>query len=104
MVRVQETIYRRPLGSEALVDVRFLTIRGRVIDYAVVLLAVELSEPRAVRLYDNAHGDHDMHRYNRDGVKQQAETFHRGSADEALQSAIQAVRNGYGEMIGSWRR
>lgn len=57
-----------------------------------------------VRLYDNAHQINDMHRYNREGEKQPAETFHGGSASEALQSAIETVRCGYSEMIKSWRR
>jgi hypothetical protein len=45
-----------------------------------------------------------MHRYNREGEKQPAETFHEGSASEALQSAIETVRSGYNETIESWRR
>lgn len=59
---------------------------------------------RTVRVYDNAHGVHDMHRYNRAGEKQPAEAFHDGSASEALQSALDAVRDSYREMIESWRR
>jgi hypothetical protein len=69
-----------------------------------VLLAVERGEQRAVRVYDNAHRNHDMHRYNRENVKQAPERFHRGSAGEAMRSAIAAVRGGYREMIESWRR
>jgi hypothetical protein len=89
---------------EVAVEVRFLTRRSEVIDYAIVLLSYEHDELRAVRVYDNAHGNHDMHRYNREGVKQAAETFHQGSAGEAMRSAIEAVRSGYREMIESWRR
>jgi hypothetical protein len=104
MVRVHETSYRARLDFEAAIDVRFLRQRTEVIAYAVVLLTRERGMLRAVRVYDNTHGDHDMHRYNRQGVKRAAETFHRGSASEALQSAIDAIRSGYGEMIESWRR
>lgn len=104
MVRVHETSYRTRLNFEAAIDVRFLRRRMEVVNYAVVLLVREHGELRAVRVYDNTHGDHDMHRYNREGVKQAAETFHRGSASEALRSAIEAVRSGYGKMIESWRR
>jgi hypothetical protein len=103
-MRTHETSYRTRLDFEAVIDVRFLTRRGEVIDYAVVLLVRERGELQAVRVYDNTHGDHDMHRYNREGVKRVADTFHRGSASEALQSAIEAVRSGYCEMIESWRR
>jgi len=86
------------------IDVRFLRWRRTVVDYAVVLLAYDREALRAVRVYDNTHESHDMHRYNRDGVKQPPESFHRGSAGEALRSAIETVRSGYAEMIGSWRR
>jgi hypothetical protein len=86
------------------IDVRFLRRRSEVLSYVVVLLARESGELKAVRVYDNSHGDHDMHRYNREGVKRAAETFHRGSASDALRIAIDAVRSGYGEMIESWRR
>ena len=55
-------------------------------------------------VYDNTHETHDMHRYNRNGVKKSPENFHRGSAGEAMRSAIGAVRSGYLEMIESWRR
>ncbi|MGH2855012.1 MAG: DUF7718 family protein [Solirubrobacteraceae bacterium] len=99
-----ETDYRDWLDLDAEVGVRFLTHRSEVTYYVVVLLAVDRGELWAVRVYDNAHERHDMHRYNREGVKQAAETFHQGSAAEALLSAIEAVRNGYREMIDSWRR
>jgi len=104
MVHLQETSYRDELDVEAAIDVRFSTRRDDVLDYAVVLLVEERNEWHAVRVYDNVHQVHDMHRYNRAGEKQTAETFHRGSASEALQSAIEAVRSGYSEMIESWRR
>ncbi len=99
-----ETGYRDWLDSDAAIGVRFFTRRSEVTDYVVVLLAVDRCELWAVRVYDNAHEHHDMHRYNREGVKQVAETFHQGSAGEALLSAIEAVRSGYREMIDSWRR
>jgi hypothetical protein len=104
MVRIQETKYRDRLGAEAAIDVRFFTRGREVTDYTVVLLARDVGALRAVRVYDNAHQINDMHRYNPDGEKQPAETFHSGSASEALGSAIEAVRDGYSEMIDSWRR
>jgi hypothetical protein len=103
-VLLRETSYRYELDYGVDIDVRFLRRRRTVIDYVMVLLAYEQGEWRTVRVYDNTHETHDMHRYNRDGVKQLAEPFHRGSTGEALRSAIEAVRNGYLEMIESWRR
>jgi hypothetical protein len=103
-VRTHETKYRDRLGAEAAIDVRFFIRQRAVTDYTVVLLARDRGAWRAVRVYDNAHQINDMHRYNRDGEKQPAETFHSGSGSEALGSAIEAVRDGYSEMIDSWRR
>jgi hypothetical protein len=104
MVRTHETKYRDELNPEAEIDVRFFTLLGVVTDYTVVLLAEDRGAWHAVRVYDNAHQINDMRRYNRDGEKQPAEMFHAGSASEALQSAIETVRDGYSEMIDSWRR
>ncbi len=103
---MSETAYRDWLDEdgEAEIAVRFLTRRGEVTGYTVVLLSVERGERRAVRVYDNAHRNHDMHRYNREGVKQAAHTSHQGSAGEAMRSAIEAIRSGYEEMIEAWRR
>lgn len=104
MMRTHETSYRDGLGAEAAIDVRFFTRYGEVTDYTVVLLATDRGAWHAVRVYDNAHQMNDMHRYNREGEKQPAETFHGGSASEALRNAIETVRSGYGEMIESWRQ
>lgn len=104
VVRVHETSYRDRLDTDVAMDVRYLTQGIDVIDYAIVLLAREHGPWRAVRVYDNTHEVNDMHRYNRDGVKQPAETFHHGSAGEAMRSALDMVRGGYSEMIESWRR
>lgn len=103
MVRTRETSYRDELDAEAAIDVRFFTQREGVVHYAVVLLVDEHGVWRTVRVYDNAHQINDMRRYNREGEKQPAETFHSGSASEALQSAIETIRSGYSEMIESWR-
>jgi hypothetical protein len=104
MARMHETSYRYELDVDAAIDVRFLTRSGEVVDYVVVLLVEDHDAWCAVRVYDNAHQMHDMHRYDRAGEKQTAEMFHRGSASEALQSAIETVRSGYSGMIESWRR
>lgn len=101
---LRETSYRDELGKGADIDVRFLTQGKTVIDYVVVLLVYDRETWCAVRVYDNTHATHDMHRYNREGVKQLPECFHQGSVGEALRSAIEAVRSGHMEMIESWRR
>lgn len=103
-VPLRETRYRDRLDEGVHIDVRFLRRRRIVVDYTIVLLAYEREALRTVRVYDNTHGAHDMHRYNQEGVKRHPESFHQGSAGEAMRSAIEAVRNGYTEMIESWRR
>jgi hypothetical protein len=104
MVRTHETSYHDELDADVAIEVRFSTHHGKVTGYAVVLLAEEHGIWQAVRVYDNTHQVNDMHRYNRDGEKQPAETFYAGSASEALQAAIETIRQGYSGMIESWRR
>jgi hypothetical protein len=104
VVRTHETSYRDEFDTGVAIDVRFFTQHGEVADYAVVLLVEKHGEWHAIRVYDNAHQINDMHRYNREGEKQPAETFHKGSAGEALRSAIETIRSGYSEMVEPWRR
>lgn len=70
-------------------DVRVHVEReGQPLDkYAVMLQVDEDGEWATIRLYDNAHGNHDMHRY-RGGNKQPAETFHYGTSRDACPAAI----------------
>ncbi len=86
MVRTRDTSYREEIDTDVAIDVRFFTRNGKVVAYTVLLLVQEQSAWHAVRVYDNAHEINDMHRYNREGEKQPAETFSDGSASEALQS------------------
>jgi hypothetical protein len=67
----------RALG--AFVHVRFNTARREVIDYSIVLLVEVAGELETMRLYDGAHGENERHRYTRQGGKQPAEIFHRGT-------------------------
>ena len=75
-----------------------------VIGYAVVLLALHEGRWHAVRVYDNAHGQNEMHRHTLTGGKQAAEPFHLGESGEAMRDAREAVLSGYATMIESWRR
>lgn len=79
--------------------------RGReIIDYAVVLTVDdEDGEAMTVRVYDGAHGVNEMHRHDRTGAKDPAESFHAGTLGEGMRSAITAVRTGFEEMISGWR-
>lgn len=98
------TNYRLVLDGEAEVVVDFnVEPEFGLTTYRVVLVARDDGEWRAVRVYDNVHANHDMHRYTVDGVKSEAETFHSGTPSEAFNEARALVRKSYREMIDAWR-
>jgi hypothetical protein len=68
------------------------------------LLVEEAEQIETVRVYDGAHEENEMHRYTRQGGKQAAEVFHRGTLGAGMRAAIEAVKRGYLPMIESWRR
>jgi hypothetical protein len=82
----------------------FATERGVVVSYAVVLLALHEGRWHTVRVYDNAHGQNEMHRHTLSGGKQGAEEFQAGEFGEAMRTAREDVLSGYATMIESWRR
>jgi hypothetical protein len=92
------------LDPDVRVVVRRVIERGRLITYAVALVVSDGTRWRTVRLFDNAHGIHEMHRYTRDGGKQPGETFHHGTPPEALRVARREIAEGWEEMVRAWRR
>jgi hypothetical protein len=98
----QVTDYRLLLDHDAELVVRFLTERREVLIYRVVLLAIRDGAQHTVRVFDNAHGRNDMHRY-RQGDKQPAETFSEATPGEAMREAIRWVLDSYREMIETWQ-
>jgi hypothetical protein len=99
----------RPLPGvpDADILVRLETAHRRLIAYAVVLRIYEQGEHRAVRLYDYvpAHGDHHLHRYTREGAKQQPpEVLIYPTVQEGFDAAILQIRTSANGMIDSWRR
>jgi hypothetical protein len=70
-----------------------------------VLLALHEGSWRTVRVYDNAHGEHEMHRYTLRSGKQTAE-IRSGSGDsgEMMRIARDHALGGYETMIEGWRR
>jgi hypothetical protein len=100
--------YKRLLDSVARV---FMSVeykieqRGRnVIDYSVVLVIEVDGRIETVRVYDGAHGENELHRYTREGGKQAAEVFARGTLGEGMRAAIDEIKSGYEEMTGGWHR
>jgi hypothetical protein len=98
---VGDVDYREILDHDAEVIVRFITERGAVIRYRVVLVAVVGGEEHTVRVFDNAHGRNDMHRYV-SGEKRPAEEFSQASPGEAMRVAIRWAQQSYREMIDAW--
>ena len=96
--------YRRRLTDRAHALVDYTTERGTLVTYRVVLVAWSAGAWHTVRVYDNAHGRHDMHRHTIRGGKERAETFHHGTPSEAMNGAIDAIRMGYEEMVAAWLR
>lgn len=96
--------YRRVLDGTVLMVVEFKTEqRGcEVIDYSVVLVVEERGRKKTVRVYDGSHGENELHRYTRDGGKQAAEVFDRGTLGTGMRAAIDEIKHGYEEMIDGW--
>ncbi len=90
--------------DEARMIVRWRIARGRVVDYAVTLTALDAGRHRTVRVYDGAHGVNEMHRVTRQGTKQPGIIFHDGTLREGLRAAQLEVKHGWAEMIEGWRR
>lgn len=59
-------------------EVRFVTDNGVLVTYAIALVTELRERLWTVRLYDNAHGINEMHRYTRTGGKQPGEVFTTG--------------------------
>jgi hypothetical protein len=98
-------VYVRELDGAlgAWMNVDFTTDRQDVTNYSIVLLVEEDEQIETVRVYDGAHGENEMHRYSRQGGKQAAEVFHRGTLGEGMRSAIETIERGYAVMIEGWR-
>jgi hypothetical protein len=87
-----------------IVRIAFVKERRVITNYSVVLTMDYEGREVTVRVYDGAHGVNDLHRHTRDGGKQPAETFHRGTLGEGMRAAIEACVHGYDEMIQAWHR
>lgn len=94
----------RWLGNGAGLSAVLDTDRGKLVTYRVVLLVWEDQRWRTVRLWDNVHGRHEMHRYTHDGEKQDPVIAPHSSPDEAYQAANRAITIGWRKMVEGWRR
>lgn len=92
------------VGSGVDAAVRLVTDRSGLVEYAIALRVFENGWWQTVRLYDNAHGANDMHRYSRQEGKRPAENFSQGRPSEAYLLARNLILEGWEQMIDSWRR
>jgi hypothetical protein len=92
--------FARPLAVNARVLVE---LKGRPLERYAVMLQLQI-EGRwgTVRLLDNAHGNHDMHRYT-GFEKQPAERFAEGSVNEVVPMAIRHLIDHREAIADSWK-
>lgn len=100
----RERDFREILEAGVQIVVRYSTDRGRVVSYAVVLIAEIDGDDYTIRVYDNAHGQCEIHRYEQGEGKQPAESVGVVDPGVAMREAIGDIKNRYEEMIRSWRR
>jgi hypothetical protein len=90
----------RPLAADARVLVE---LEGRPLEgYAIMLQLRVEGRWQTIRLLDNAHGDHDMHRYT-GTEKQPAERFAEGTASEVAPMAIRHLIDHWEAIAESWK-
>lgn len=106
-----ETRYFAPLysdhapGFRAELFVRFTTDRrGNLVEYAVGLRVLVDGAWQTVRLYDNAHGAPEMHRYTLDGRKMASEPVLETNTQDGFEAAKRGIRARWVEMTELWRR
>ncbi|HTR72945.1 MAG TPA: hypothetical protein VMG80_05050 [Solirubrobacteraceae bacterium] len=85
-------------------DARILVRHGGrpVTHYAAMLQILRDGRWHTIRLIDNAHDAHHMHRYAGD-VKQDAVSFASGDAREVLPKAVAYLVRASNSIIESWR-
>ena len=90
----------RPLSANARVLVE---LKARPLERYAVMLQLRIEGRwRTVRLFDNAHGNHDMHRYT-GFEKQPAEKFAEGAVNEVVPMAIRHLIDHWEAIAESWK-
>jgi hypothetical protein len=90
----------RPLAADARVLVE---LDGRPLEHYAVMLQLRIEGRwQTIRLFDNAHGDHDMHRYT-EAEKQPAERFAEGTVSEVAPMAIRYLIDHWEAIAESWK-
>lgn len=101
---VGPVVYEFMVARDAEVMVRYDRAPGGVVGTYSVVLRVMQGRWRTVRSYDNVHGPHEMHRYNRDGTKHAGEECFSGAAEAAMNAALDALVANFEGIIQSWQK
>lgn len=89
----------RPLAPDARI---YVDLEGRPLEHYAVMLQLRVDGSwQTIRLLDNAHGDHDMHRYT-GSEKQPAERFADGAVGEVVPMAIRYLIDHWEAIARSW--
>ena len=90
----------RPLSA----DTRILVeMEGRPLELYAIMLQLRIEGRwQTIRLFDNAHGYHDMHRYT-GAEKHPAERFSEGTVNEVAPMAIRYLIEHWEAIAESWR-
>jgi hypothetical protein len=85
-------------------SVDYKTVRGKVVDYTLVLLLKEIDGVKTIRVYDSAHGFNEMHRYGRKAGKHEGVPVHPGTLAEGMNAAMADIEASFAAMIEGWKR
>jgi hypothetical protein len=95
-----DNVWIRPLADGARIHVE---VQGRPLSrYAVTLQIRSPAGWQTIFLLDNAHGQHDMHRYTGD-TKQPAERFMEGDPQQVVPVAIRLLVSHWEAIVESWK-
>lgn len=90
----------RPLAEDARILIEF---EGRPLECYAIMLQLRIEDRwQTIRLFDNAHGHHDMHRYT-GSEKQPAERFAEGSVNDVAPKAIRYLVDYWEAIAESWK-
>ena len=90
----------RPLADDARILIDF---EGRPLERYAIMLQLRIGGRwQTIRLFDNAHGAHDMHRYT-GSQKQAAERFAEGAVNDIAPRAINYLIGHWKAIADSWR-
>lgn len=98
------TRYKKKLDYQVgvVLSVYFRTKGRDVTDYSLVLLCARRGRIETIRVYDSSHGFNEMHRYARDGGKQNGVVFSSATLGEGMRAAMEDIKKSYLAMIEGW--